>query len=163
MLIRKTLEFAGPAFIKWGQWASTRYDVFPAVLCHELEKLQSTAPEHKWEHTKSTLERVYGDTFDHIFESFDEHPMASGSIAQVHRATLREGVAESSKKRQDLFSRFNYALIAGVEMLLSGQGFNAVVDGRVLKLVLIIDLIRLGLGLGLGLRLGFRVRVRVRV
>ena len=129
MLIRKTLEFAGPAFIKWGQWASTRYDVFPAVLCHELEKLQSTAPEHKWEHTKSTLERVYGDTFDHIFESFDEHPMASGSIAQVHRATLREGVAESSKKRQDLFSRFNYALIAGVEMLLSGQGFNAVVDG----------------------------------
>jgi aarF domain-containing kinase len=128
-MIRKTLEFAGPAFIKWGQWASTRYDVFPAVLCHELEKLQSTAPEHKWEHTKSTLERVYGDTFDHIFESFDEHPMASGSIAQVHRATLREGVAESSKKRQDLFSRFNYALIAGVEMLLSGQGFNAVVDG----------------------------------
>ena len=127
-LIRKTLEFSGPAFIKWGQWASTRYDVFPAVLCHELEKLQSTAPEHKWEHTKSTLERVYGDTFDHIFESFDEHPMASGSIAQVHRATLREGVAESSKKRQDLFSRFNYALIAGVEMLLSGQGLNAVVD-----------------------------------
>jgi aarF domain-containing kinase len=128
-LIRKTLEFSGPAFIKWGQWASTRYDVFPAVLCHELEKLQSTAPEHKWEHTKSTLERVYGDTFDHIFESFDERPMASGSIAQVHRATLREGVAESSKRQQDLFSRFNYALIAGVEMLLSGQGFNSIVDG----------------------------------
>ena len=55
--------------------------------------------EHKWEHTKSTLERVYGDTFDHIFESFDEHPMASGSIAQVHRATLRE--ASRNRRRKD--------------------------------------------------------------
>ena len=117
MLIRKTLEFAGPAFIKWGQWASTRYDVFPAVLCHELEKLQSTAPEHKWEHTKSTLERVYGDTFDHIFESFEN---TRWHLDQLRKYTgLRFARASLNRRRNDrIYSRDLNKLIAGVEILL---------------------------------------------
>ena len=60
-LLRMTLEAGGAAFIKWGQWASTRYDVFPAQLCKELELLQCGAPEHSWRRTKEILERAYGD------------------------------------------------------------------------------------------------------
>ena len=38
---RRTLELAGPAFIKWGQWAATRADVFPPDFCHEVAHLQA--------------------------------------------------------------------------------------------------------------------------
>ncbi|CAI9760288.1 unnamed protein product [Fraxinus pennsylvanica] len=45
--VHQTLERAGPAFIKWGQWAAARPDLFPRDLCIELAKLQAAAPEHK--------------------------------------------------------------------------------------------------------------------
>ncbi|ACO67936.1 predicted protein, partial [Micromonas commoda] len=91
-LLRMTLEAGGAAFIKWGQWASTRYDVFPAQLCKELELLQCGAPEHSWRRTKEILERAYGETqLDEIFAWMDKTPIASGSIAQIHRAKLRNG------------------------------------------------------------------------
>ncbi|KAJ7946894.1 Protein kinase [Quillaja saponaria] len=63
-VVHRTLEKAGPAFIKWGQWAATRPDLFPRDLCTKLAELHTKAPEHK-------------------------APVASGSIAQVHRATLK--------------------------------------------------------------------------
>jgi len=91
-LLRKTLEHGGAAFIKWGQWASTRYDVFPSKLCKELEELQAGAPEHTWEQTKAILERSYGaEQLGAIFAWMDPTPIASGSIAQIHRAKLQEG------------------------------------------------------------------------
>ncbi len=42
-LLRRTLEAGGPAFIKWGQWAATRHDLFPPDFCSELELLHSQA------------------------------------------------------------------------------------------------------------------------
>ncbi|XVF40612.1 hypothetical protein PTKIN_Ptkin01aG0128000 [Pterospermum kingtungense] len=71
------LKPAGPAFIKWGQWAATRPDLFPGDPCTKLSELHSKAPEHSFAYTKKTIERA-----------FEEH-VASGSIAQVHRASLR--------------------------------------------------------------------------
>ncbi|KAL9236468.1 hypothetical protein vseg_011136 [Gypsophila vaccaria] len=88
-VVHQTLEHAGPAFIKWGQWAATRPDLFPVDLCSELAKLQSQAPEHSFAHTKRTIEKAFDRNISDIFESFDEMPVASGSIAQVHRATLK--------------------------------------------------------------------------
>lgn len=88
-LVHRTLERAGPAFIKWGQWAATRPDLFPIDLCSELTKLHSKAPEHSFTYTKRTVEKAFGRKISDIFESFDEKPVASGSIAQVHRAVLR--------------------------------------------------------------------------
>ena len=96
-LLRRTLELGGAAFIKWGQWASTRYDVFPAQLCRELEELQASAPEHSWRRTKQILERAYGaEQVEEIFVWMDPRPIASGSIAQIHRAKLKIGVAEAN-------------------------------------------------------------------
>ncbi|GAB2298739.1 hypothetical protein Dimus_032813 [Dionaea muscipula] len=88
-IVHGTLEKAGPAFIKWGQWAATRPDLFPRDLCTELTKLHSKAPEHSFAYTKRTVEQAFGRKISEIFDNFEEIPVASGSIAQVHRATLR--------------------------------------------------------------------------
>ncbi|WVZ66334.1 hypothetical protein U9M48_015573 [Paspalum notatum var. saurae] len=88
-LVRRTLEKAGPAFIKWGQWAATRPDLFPSDLCVELAKLHSAAPVHGFAYSKATIEKAFGRELSEIFESFEENPIASGSIAQIHRATLK--------------------------------------------------------------------------
>ncbi|KAK6124455.1 hypothetical protein DH2020_041804 [Rehmannia glutinosa] len=88
-VVHQTLERAGPAFIKWGQWAATRPDLFPRDLCTELSKLHMKAPEHSFAYTKKTIERAFGRKINEIFDDFEEEPVASGSIAQVHRASLR--------------------------------------------------------------------------
>ncbi|GLT45620.1 hypothetical protein SLA2020_194400 [Shorea laevis] len=88
-VVHHTLEMAGPAFIKWGQWAATRPDLFPRDLCTKLSELHSKAPEHSFAYTKKTIERAFGRRLSEIFDSFEEAPLASGSIAQVHRASLR--------------------------------------------------------------------------
>ncbi|CAN6836150.1 unnamed protein product, partial [Brassica oleracea] len=88
-VLHRTLEKAGPAFIKFGQWIATRPDLFSKDLCLQLSKLHSNAPEHSFEFTKRTIENAFGRKLSDIFEEFDEAPVASGSIAQVHRATLK--------------------------------------------------------------------------
>ncbi|XP_057764664.1 uncharacterized protein LOC130985614 isoform X1 [Salvia miltiorrhiza] len=88
-VVHLTLERAGPAFIKWGQWAATRPDLFPKDLCTELSKLHMKAPQHNFAYTRKTIERAFGRKISEIFDDFEEEPVASGSIAQVHRASLR--------------------------------------------------------------------------
>lgn len=88
-VVHRTLERAGPAFIKWGQWAATRPDLFPRDLCVKLSELHTKAPEHSFAYSKKTIERAFGRKLSEIFDDFEELPVASGSIAQVHRASLR--------------------------------------------------------------------------
>ncbi|KAL6202237.1 hypothetical protein ACLB2K_025946 [Fragaria x ananassa] len=88
-VVRQTLEKAGPAFIKWGQWAAARPDLFPRDLCAELEKLHSKAPAHSFDFTKCSIEKTFGRKLPEIFEKFDEEPVASGSVAQVHQVILK--------------------------------------------------------------------------
>ncbi|GIL98925.1 hypothetical protein Vretimale_4242, partial [Volvox reticuliferus] len=87
-LVQWTLEHAGPAFIKWGQWASTRPDLFPEDLCAHLEQLQTSAPAHSPAVSIAAVERAFAAPLSELFDAFDAQPVASGSIAQVHAATL---------------------------------------------------------------------------
>ncbi|GJP39223.1 hypothetical protein CLOM_g23616, partial [Closterium sp. NIES-68] len=87
-LVHKTLECAGAAFIKWGQWAATRPDLFPKDMCAQLSKLHTKAPAHPFKTTQKIVERAFGRRLEEMFDEFDEEPVASGSIAQVHRAVL---------------------------------------------------------------------------
>ncbi|KAI4368187.1 hypothetical protein MLD38_016773 [Melastoma candidum] len=88
-IVHRSLELAGPAFIKWGQWAATRPDLFPRDLCAKLSELHTKAPEHSFSYTRKSIEAAFGRKLSEIFEHFEEVPVASGSIAQVHRASLR--------------------------------------------------------------------------
>lgn len=89
--VATSLGSTSAAFIKWGQWAATRNDMFPDELCQELEQLQSSAPEHSWAFSEKMMESSLGlpqDSLMDVFDSFDQKPLASGSIAQVHKACI---------------------------------------------------------------------------
>lgn len=77
----------GPTYVKLGQWIASRPDVFPAPLCKKLSSLFDSAPPHPWEATEAALRR--GDILRHL-SSIEKEPLNSGSVAQVHRATLRD-------------------------------------------------------------------------
>ncbi|KAL6769703.1 hypothetical protein ACKKBG_A32035 [Auxenochlorella protothecoides x Auxenochlorella symbiontica] len=95
-----TLARSGPAFIKWAQWAATRPDIFPADACAALASLQAGAPAHAFAHTRATVEASLGAPLERLFVRFDPEPVASGSIAQVHRAVLStEGAAAAAPPR----------------------------------------------------------------
>eukprot|EP00887_Chlorella_sp_A99_P002419 scaffold10.g2419.t1 len=89
-LFRATLEAGGPAFIKWGQWAATRRDLFPPDLCAELERLHTQAPAHGPAFSDAAIREAFGFSAGDLFDSFDPAPLASGSIGQIHRAVLSD-------------------------------------------------------------------------
>lgn len=88
------MELAGPAFIKLGQWAASRTDIFPTEMCDIMSKLHSHAPAHSMHATRVTVEKAFGLRFEDIFEEFDEKPLGVGAIAQVYKARLKPGVAK---------------------------------------------------------------------
>ncbi|KAF8665303.1 hypothetical protein AX16_000323 [Volvariella volvacea WC 439] len=95
-LLVSRMEAAGPTFIKLAQWAATRADLFPVLLCERLGSLHSNGKPHSFEYTKHVVERVFQRPFDEVFEEFDEIPIGTGAIAQVYRATLKKDLIPPS-------------------------------------------------------------------
>ena len=87
--LREALERLGPIFVKFGQVLSTRRDLLPFDIADQLAQLQDRVPPFSSDIAVATIERAFHKPVDEIFESFDRHPVASASIAQVHFATLR--------------------------------------------------------------------------
>jgi len=88
--LREALERLGPIFVKFGQVLSTRRDLLPPDIADELAWLQDRVPPFASSVAIATIERAFRRPVGEIFEQFDETPVASASIAQVHFATLRE-------------------------------------------------------------------------
>ena len=84
------LEHLGPIFVKLGQVLSTRRDLLPADIALELAKLQDRVAPFASDLAVSAVERALGKPLDQLFVSFDHTPVASASIAQVHRAVVRQ-------------------------------------------------------------------------
>ncbi|HCF62142.1 MAG TPA: ABC transporter [Myxococcales bacterium] len=88
---RLFLSELGPTFVKLGQVLSTRADLLPREFIQELSTLQDAVPPEDMAHVRSQIEKSFGRPIEQVFASFEETPLASASIAQVHRATTRDG------------------------------------------------------------------------
>jgi ubiquinone biosynthesis protein len=118
--IRMALSDLGPTFIKFGQLLSTRADLVGPELALELEKLQSNTPADPFEDVRDTIQSEQGKTLDELFQNFEETPIASASIGQVHRATLHDGsevVVKVRHKGIDRIVETDLDILAGLAQL----------------------------------------------
>jgi hypothetical protein len=95
-LLARTLELAGPTYIKLGQWASTRPDLFPDALCAALQTLHDQIAPHAFAATAAALDRALGRPYTEVFASVAPAPLGSGCIAQVHVGRLRAAYADGT-------------------------------------------------------------------
>ena len=92
--LRLALVELGPIFVKFGQILSTRRDLLPADVADELSQLQDQVPPFPGAQARAAVEAALGAPIGKLFESFDETPLASASIAQVHAARLWPAAAD---------------------------------------------------------------------
>jgi ubiquinone biosynthesis protein len=89
--IRRALEELGPIYVKFGQIMSTRRDLLPDDIALELAHLQDDVPPFPGSQARAAIEAAQGAPVEEIFRHFDETPLASASIAQVHTAQFKDG------------------------------------------------------------------------
>ena len=95
--LRMAFEELGPTYIKLGQVLSTRPDLVPVDYAHELAKLQDEVPPFPFDQIQEALKVEFGKTSKELFDEFQEQPLASASIGQVHKARLKDGEAVAVK------------------------------------------------------------------
>ena len=89
--IRRALEDLGPIYVKFGQILSTRRDLLPDEIADELTKLQDEVPPFPGELARAMVEKALGRPVGEVLADFEEAPLASASVAQVHAASLLDG------------------------------------------------------------------------
>lgn len=90
------IEIAGPAFIKLGQWASTRRDLFPEEFCDRLSTLQRSCSPHPWAATEEVLCNSFGEQWKDSFTDINRVPIGSGCVAQVYKWSLKKSSVSDS-------------------------------------------------------------------
>ena len=91
MRLRLAIEELGPIYVKFGQIMSTRRDLLPSDIADELAKLQDSVPPFPGSEARRIIEETYERRLEEVFPEFDEFPLASASIAQVHAGKLKNG------------------------------------------------------------------------
>ncbi len=89
--LANVFEDLGPTFIKIGQVLSTRPDLVSSRIATELRLLQDKVTPFKFSDVKKIIEEDLGEPIEKLFWKFEKTPVASASIAQVHRAVMRDG------------------------------------------------------------------------
>ncbi len=111
--VRLVLQDLGPSFIKLGQIASTRTDLLPPQVIAELKKLQDEVPPVPFEEIKTVVETSLGALLTDVYVSFEEKPLATASIGQVHRAVLRVTDETGATKDEEVVVKVQRPNISG--------------------------------------------------
>ena len=118
--IRMALVELGPTFIKLGQLLSTRPDVVGVKLVEELTRLQTEVPADTPKVAREIIEGELGQPIDDLFAEFEDHPLASASIGQVHCAKLKTGeevVVKVQRRGIEKKVREDLDILAGMAQL----------------------------------------------
>lgn len=94
-LLLKATETSGPTYIKLGQWASTRRDLFSEAFCAQFSKLHVRVPPHPWTHTEHVLQQAFGEGWAKVLCFDKQEPVGSGCVAQVYKARANPAFLES--------------------------------------------------------------------
>jgi ubiquinone biosynthesis protein len=89
--VRMAFEQLGPTFVKLGQLLATRPDLIPLEYSQEFRKLHDQVSGVPFPEIEAILTSHFGAPLDQVFAAFDDVPLAAASIAQVHRARLKDG------------------------------------------------------------------------
>ncbi len=89
--LRLALQAAGPIYVKFGQMLATRRDLLPKDIADELAKLQDQVPAFPSSQARDIIKKSLGQEVDALFLDFEDKPLGSASIAQVHGAKLYTG------------------------------------------------------------------------
>jgi ubiquinone biosynthesis protein len=98
--LAELLVALGATFVKVGQIMSTRPDLFPPHIIRALTRLQDDVGAFAWKHVERAITDELGKPPSALFTTFDRTPVASASVAQVHRATLADGTELAVKVRR---------------------------------------------------------------
>ncbi|XP_071005270.1 uncharacterized aarF domain-containing protein kinase 2 isoform X1 [Oncorhynchus clarkii lewisi] len=115
-------ETSGPTFIKLGQWASTRRDIFSQDFCECFSRLHVRVRPHCWAHTKQCLRRAFGEGWRRLFVFEGREPVGSGCVAQVYRGWARVDSVEDTAfqalveemEREDMLEAWEILGLKGV-------------------------------------------------
>lgn len=95
-LLLKATETSGPTYIKLGQWASTRRDLFSEAFCAQFSKLHVRVTPHPWSHTEHVLQQAFGEDWGKVLCFEKREPVGSGCVAQVYKARANPVFLENS-------------------------------------------------------------------
>lgn len=129
--IRRGMERLGPTFIKLGQFLSARPDLIPAGLAAELAQLQDNVAPVSREEITYQLAKAFGRPPEALFRVFDYRPLASASVAQVHRAVLpggQEVVVKIQRPHLKKIAQQDLAILRKHERLIARTFPGRVVD-----------------------------------
>lgn len=113
--LREAFEKLGPTFVKLGQMLSLREDLIGAEYTQELKKLQDHARPIPYSEVHKVIQQAFGQSPQNLFKTFEKTPLASASLAQVHRATLKTGESAVVKVQRP---RVKELVLADVHILL---------------------------------------------
>jgi predicted unusual protein kinase regulating ubiquinone biosynthesis (AarF/ABC1/UbiB family) len=126
-VLRKILIELGPFYVKFGQLLSTRPDLLPPKYIEALTALQAEVPPVVWTRIEEIIRESLPEPLENVFTKIDPQPVAAGSIAQVHRATLSSGEEVAIKVQRPGIDRIvsqDANIIKGIAELVSFTDFG---------------------------------------
>lgn len=130
-ILRNVLTELGPVYVKLGQLLSTRPDLLSPDYIDALSDLQAKVPTVPWSEVETVIRKELNTPFNDVFESINPTAIAAGSIAQIHRAVLKDGQAVAIKVQRPGIGSIveqDVSLIKSIAELVSRTSFGQYYD-----------------------------------